>query len=104
MSFLLDTDICWAYLKNDRVVVGKIMLRFGGLKISVVTLGELLTWDFRANAPVTRLQTVQDFLKATAILDLTQPVGEKFGELRASLLDGGIVVGEMDMFNAAVTF
>jgi tRNA(fMet)-specific endonuclease VapC len=45
---------------------------------------------------------VQDFLKATAVLDVTQAVAEKFGELRAGLLDRGIVVGEMDLLNASV--
>jgi hypothetical protein len=34
MSFLLDTDICSYYLKNDPVVVGRVMMHFGGLKIS----------------------------------------------------------------------
>ena len=43
MSFLLDTDICSAYLKNDLTLVGKVMLHFGGLHVSVATVGELLT-------------------------------------------------------------
>ena len=43
MSFLLDTDICSAYLKNDQRVVGRVMLPFGGLHVSVITVGELLT-------------------------------------------------------------
>ncbi len=102
MSFLLDTDICSAYLKNDRNVVGKVMLHFGALHVSVVTLGELLTWALRANAPAARLQGVQDLLKAVIVLDLTMPVGEKFGQLRAALFDRGITVGELDLFNASV--
>ena len=36
------------------------------------------------------------------MLDVTQAVAEKFGELRAGLLDRGIVVGEMDLLNASV--
>ena len=39
MSFLLDTDICSAYLKNERTVVGRVMLHFGGLNISVIAPG-----------------------------------------------------------------
>ena len=50
MSFALDTDICSAYLKNDPNVVNKVMLHFGGLSVSVVTVGELLTWALRAKA------------------------------------------------------
>ena len=34
MSFLLDTDICSAYLKNDPLVVSRVMLHYGGLNVS----------------------------------------------------------------------
>jgi predicted nucleic acid-binding protein len=50
MSFLLDTDICPAYLKNHRRVVGRVMLHFGSLYVSAVTLGELMVWAKRAKA------------------------------------------------------
>jgi tRNA(fMet)-specific endonuclease VapC len=77
------------------------MLHFGGLSVSVVTVGELLTWAMRANAPATRLQSVRDFLTAVTVLAVTLPVAEKFGEVRADLLDRGLPVGEMDLLNAA---
>jgi tRNA(fMet)-specific endonuclease VapC len=102
MSFLLDTDICSAYLKNDRRVVTKVMLHFGSLHVSVVTLGELLTWARRASAPPSRLQGVRDLLAASTLHDVDLSVAEKFGELRAGLLDQGITVGELDLFNASV--
>ncbi len=102
MSFLLDTDICSAYLKNDRTVIGRVMLHFGGLYVSVITVGELLTWARRASAPAVRLQGVQDFLKSVTLLDVTPLVAETFGDLRAGLLDRGVVVGQMDLFNSAV--
>jgi tRNA(fMet)-specific endonuclease VapC len=102
MSFLLDTDICSAYLKNDQRVVSKVLLHFGGLHVSVVTVGELLTWTRRANAPPARLQGVHDLLQASTIHEIDRTVAEKFGELRARLLDQGITVGQMDLFNASV--
>jgi tRNA(fMet)-specific endonuclease VapC len=102
MSFLLDTDICSAHLKNDRTVAARVTQHFGSLHVSVATVGELLTWAMRAAAPKTRMQIVRDFLKATMVLDLTPAAAEKFGEVRASLLDRGITVGEMDLFNASV--
>jgi tRNA(fMet)-specific endonuclease VapC len=102
MSFLLDTDICSAYLKNDRTVVGRVTLHFGGLEVSVITVGELLTWARRTGAPAARLQGVQDLLRGVAVLDVTPQIAEKFGEVRADLLDRGIVVGQMDLFNASI--
>jgi tRNA(fMet)-specific endonuclease VapC len=101
MSFLLDTDICSAYLKNDPVVVGRVMLHYGGLNVSVITVGELLTWALRANALPDRLNGLMDFLKGTTMLDVTMSIAEKFGEVRAGLLDNKITVGEMDLLNAA---
>lgn len=70
MSFLLDTDICSAYLKNDQQVVVKVMLHFGGLHVSVVTVGELLTWARRAKAPPTRLQGVRDLVITSIVHDI----------------------------------
>ena len=47
MSFLLDTDICSAYLKNDPRVLPKFMLHFGGLHLSAIIVGELFVWAKR---------------------------------------------------------
>ena len=102
MSFLLDTDICSAYLKNDQQVVGKVMLHFGGLHVSVITVGELLTWARRAKAPPARLQGVRDLLLASLIHDVDFAVADKFGELRSGFLDQGITIGELDLLNASV--
>jgi len=101
MSFLLDTDICSAYLKNDAAVVGRVMLHYGGLNISVITVGELLTWALRANAPSDRLQGVRDLLKGATVLEVSLSITEKFGEIRAGLFDHGVTVGEMDLLNGA---
>jgi predicted nucleic acid-binding protein len=102
MSFLLDTDICSAYLKDDPHVVGKVMLHFGGLHVSVIAVGELMTWARRSKAPPARLQGTRDLLAASNIHDVDFAVAEKFGELRASLLDQGVTVGELDLFNTSV--
>jgi len=58
-------------LKNDPVVVARVMLHYGGLNVCVITVGELLTWARRANAPPDRLQGVQDLLKGATVLDVT---------------------------------
>jgi predicted nucleic acid-binding protein len=101
MSFLLDTDTCSAYLKNDRRVHSRFMLHFGGLSTSVITIGEVLTWALRAKAPLTRIHGVQDLVKAVDVLDLDLLVAQRFGEIRADLFDRGLVVAEMDLLNAA---
>jgi predicted nucleic acid-binding protein len=101
MSLLLDTDTCSYYLKNDPGVVGHVMLHYGSLNVSVITVSELLTWAMRAKAPPERLKGVRDLVKGSTVLEVTLPVAEKFGEIRASLLDRGLTIGPMDLLNAA---
>ena len=102
MSFLLDTDICSAYLKNNQMVVSKVMLHVGGLHVSVITVGELLTWARRAKAPPSRIRGVRDLLAASTVHEVDFSIADKFGELRANLLDQEITIGEMDLLNGAV--
>ncbi len=90
MSFLVDTDTCSAYLKGNRAVNNRFLQYTGGLYISTVTLGELYTWGLRANAPPKRLQSLLELLRDVTTLDVTGSVAQKFGEVRAALLDRGL--------------
>src|SRR5665213_1496007 len=102
MSFLLDTDTCSAYLKDNQQVVSKVMLHFGSLHLSVVTIAELLTWARRASTSARRMSGVRDLLTASTIHDVDFAIADMFGTIRADLLDHGITVGAMDMLNASV--
>jgi tRNA(fMet)-specific endonuclease VapC len=87
VSFLVDTDICSAYLKGDRRVWNRFMQYSGGLHVSAVTVGELFTWALRAKASPARLQGLLDLLRDVTVLEITLDVARKFGEVRAGLLD-----------------
>jgi len=102
MSFLLDTDTCSAFFKNDPGVVRRVMLHYGSLKVSTVTVGELLTWGMRARTPASRLSEIEQFLATVEIFDIDRNVAETFGRIRADLLDRGRPVGVPDLFIAAV--
>lgn len=101
MSFLIDTDVCSAYLKGDRDVWQRFMQYSGRLHLSTITVGELFTWAFRAHASPKRLTALLDFLHDVTVLGITADVGRKFGELRASLLDKGQSTPDLDLFIAA---
>ena len=101
MSFLLDTDICSANLKNNRLVNNRFLQYGGRLHISTATLGELFTWAKRATASPKRLQGLLDMLKEVQVLPVDDLVAERFGSIRAALLDAGLAAPPMDMMNAA---
>lgn len=101
MSFLLDTDICSAHLKQH-VNVTKFVLQYAGrLHISAISMGELLTWGLRREASRFRKAGLRDFLKGVEILPVTPAIAEEFGRLRAELFDAGHPTPEMDLWIAA---
>ena len=101
MSFLLDTDICSAYLKGNNAVGNRFNQYGGQLHLSAASLGELYTWALRAAASPVRLQKLLDMLPLVQLLDVNADVARKFGELDAHLLDRGLVVTDIDLQNAA---
>lgn len=101
MSFLLDTDICSAYLKHGASVSNRFLQYTGGLHISTITLGELHAWAMRAAAPPKRLEGLHDMLQDLHVLEVTSEVAEKFGRIQARLLDEGKPAPGMDLMIAA---
>jgi tRNA(fMet)-specific endonuclease VapC len=101
MSFLLDTDTCSAHMKGHAKVTQRFLQYMGRLHISAIALGELYTWASRASAPPSRLQKLLALLKDVDVLDVTPAVGQRFGEVRAGLMDQGLPTPELDLLHAA---
>ena len=101
MSFLLDTDTCSAHLKGHAKVIQRCLQYAGQLHISVVGLGELYTWALRAKAPPKRLHNLLDFLKGVDVLDVNPAIAERFGDVRAGLMDRGLPTPDLDLLHAA---
>jgi predicted nucleic acid-binding protein len=101
MSFLLDTDTCSAHLKQKGNLTHRFLQFMGRLHVSVITPGELYTWALRAKASPQRLQNLEDLLNDVQVLEVTQEIARRFGEVRAALFDAGTSVPEMDLMIAA---
>lgn len=101
MSFLVDTDICSAYLNQAPVVFNRFMQYTGRIYLSAVSLGELATWAFRRRASPRRLQGVRDLLNDSILLEVDQDVAWKSGEIRAHLFDLGLPTQDSDLLIAA---
>ena len=101
MSFLIDTDICSAHLRNTPSVTSRFLQHSSRLHISVLTLGELLSWTLRKNCPAKYHEGLLRLLADVTILDVTQDAAWRFGELRAQLLDRGEPIASIDLMIAA---
>ena len=101
MSFLVDTDLCSAYMKGNQAVWNRFLQYSGRLHVSAVTAGELFTWALRAKASPARLQSLHDLMRDLIFLPVDHAIARQFGEIRAQLFDRGIVIPEMDLLIAA---
>ncbi len=101
MSFLVDTDICSAYLKGDNRVYGRFVQYGGRLHVSAVTAGQLFTWALVAGPGSNRMQRLLGLLRHTTFLDVDRRVSEKFGDLRAAQIRQGQRTPDADLLIAA---
>jgi len=100
MSFLLDTNICSVYLKGDGRVFNRFIQHSGGLSISAIAAGELYSWVYRANTKRERLNGLLDLLSDLRFIPVDHEVAQKFGQIRAALLDQGHPTPEIDLLIA----
>jgi len=101
MPFLIDTDVCSAHLRNLGSVSNRFLQYTGQVHISVLTLGELLSWTLRSKSPPKYHQALLRLLTDLTVLDVDQAVANKFGEVRAQLLDQGQPVASVDVMIGA---
>jgi predicted nucleic acid-binding protein len=100
MSFLLDTNVCSAYLKNVRSVCNR-FLQHGGLHTSAVTLAELEVWLLRRATPSRFRQGYWSLRRNVTILDLGRRIARRAGRIGADLKDQGLKMALPDLLIAA---
>lgn len=101
MNFLIDTNICSAYIKGHQEVWNKFLQHSGGIAISAVTAGELWAWVSRKQATEKSRVVVTEFIESVDVLEVDLTVALCFGKLRGELLDMGIVIPNLDGLIAA---
>ncbi|MFI5460414.1 MAG: type II toxin-antitoxin system VapC family toxin [Isosphaerales bacterium] len=99
--YLLDTDTCSAHLRNVAIVTSRFQQHAGHLHLSVLTLGELLSWTLRTKSPSKYHQGLLKLLSDVTVLNVDQNAAWRFGEVRAQLLDQGQPVAAVDLMIAA---
>jgi tRNA(fMet)-specific endonuclease VapC len=85
-SYLLDTDWIVDILNGQEKAIHTVLeLASAGLAVSIITYGELYEGAAFARDPEPALSGLRNFLKGKAILPLTQPIMERFAQIRGSL-------------------
>jgi tRNA(fMet)-specific endonuclease VapC len=97
VSFLLDSDICSAYLRRPRSLFARFIQYSGQLSISTITLSDLYTWAYKQDDPTVILSKVQDLLQDVKVLPFDDTCALELGKTRGGLLRQGIMVSPVDL-------
>jgi tRNA(fMet)-specific endonuclease VapC len=85
-SYLLDTDWIVDVLNGQETAIETLLeLAPAGLALSIISYGELYEGAAFAHEPEPAITGLRSFLKGKPILPLTQPVMERFAQIRGSL-------------------
>jgi tRNA(fMet)-specific endonuclease VapC len=102
VSFLLDSDICSAYLRRPGPLFARFMQYGGRLWISTITLSDLYTWAYKQDDPTQILDKVHDFVRDLQQLPFDTTCAMALGKLRGTLLRQGISVSPVDLMIGSI--
>ncbi len=102
MSYLLDTDWAIQALHGRAAAVATLgRLTPHRVAVSVVTLGELHEGAFRSSNPIAHIESLRRFLHPYPMLNLNEPIMQRFGEYRAFLRRRGALISDFDIIIGA---
>ena len=98
MSYILDADwVIQALAGGPTATNGLRRLLPERITISWVTVGEVYEGTFNSPNPQAHLDRFRRFLNPFEILDLNEPIIERFAEIRAFLRRRGEIISDFDI-------
>ena len=102
MKYLMDTDWIINWLKGKQLVVDKIKgLREEGIGISIISLCEIYDGIYGSGQPGKREEKFKHFLTGVTVLEISDEICRKFGQMRNDLRKRGELKGDFDLLIAS---
>jgi tRNA(fMet)-specific endonuclease VapC len=101
LSFLLDTNICSAAIKDPTRLFFRFQQHAGRLFMSPIVLAELYDWAYGSRVPDRLLEAIDQFLDDFVVLQFAPTCAEQCGKLRSSLRRLGITIPPLDLLIAS---
>jgi predicted nucleic acid-binding protein len=102
MTYLVDIDwVIHALAGQERVATTLTRLVTQCLAISVITLGEVYEGAFTSVNPQAHIDGFRQTLPSYRVLPVTEPISERFAEVRSFLRRRGQLISDFDMLIAA---
>jgi len=102
MKFLLDTNICIYAMKQNEVVLQRMLATSRvDVCVSAISEAELRTGAAKSSAAAKTGRLVDNFLRPLAVIDFTSDDAISYAQIRARLERAGTPIGPLDTFIAA---
>jgi tRNA(fMet)-specific endonuclease VapC len=102
MRFLVDTNICIYALKQNPVVLKRLLAQTRtDVMLSVITEAELRTGAAKSSSPVRTLRLLEHFLQPMTVVEFTSEDANAYARVRAKLERAGTPIGPLDTLIAA---
>ena len=96
--YLLDTDTVSYFLRGNPRVIENFKIHRGRPKaLSVITYGELIYGCRKSQCSVQNLNRVKQLVENYPMIDVTRPVMDCFGEVKAHLEKSGTPIDDFDL-------
>jgi tRNA(fMet)-specific endonuclease VapC len=102
MKFLVDTNICIYALKQNPVVLKRLLEQTRtDIVLSVITEAELRTGAAKSKSAIKTLRLLEKFLQPLTVLQFTSEDAAVYAHVRAKLERAGTPIGPLDTLIAA---
>ncbi|MGH2530807.1 MAG: type II toxin-antitoxin system VapC family toxin [Thermomicrobiales bacterium] len=102
MRYLLDSDwIIDATVGIASAIQAIQQTRSEGIAVNTIALAEVYEGAFVLDNPASGIASFRRLLAGFAVLDVTEPIAERFAELRSLLRWDGNLIPDMDLLIAA---
>jgi tRNA(fMet)-specific endonuclease VapC len=102
VKYVLDTDTCVYWLRGRQSVRDHLAnANPDDVAISIVTLAELRYGAAYSARPEDNNRAVDDFASGISVISLTVEAARSFGDIKAELRRGGVLLEDLDLLIAA---
>ncbi|MGA1841278.1 MAG: type II toxin-antitoxin system VapC family toxin [bacterium] len=103
VRYLIDTNICIAWLKGESIIRDKFLVHSPQeITISTINLAELFFGAYNSEKVEHNLANLFDFVAELEIIGLEFDSLKKYGELKANLRKKGKIIDEFDLLIASI--
>lgn len=101
MNFLLDTNVCSAFMRRPSRLTHRFMQHGGQLATSTVVVAELYAGAYAYDRPQTFLKPIAELLENLEVLSFDSECAERFGLVKGTLSRRGISFSSLDLMIAS---